>query len=157
MPVGERPGEATLQSLRVQGLRWALWKPFPSSDLCFGAGLALQTNDPGDPRQELRVPCSRPIVVEAGGRKRAAVLRDLSPTGAFVAFADALQMDEPLLLRVRLPDGEFPLPGRVAWRRSERSPGAGADGVGLRFDPLDEEATEALRSFVSGRIDAFRI
>ena len=157
LPVGDRPDEATLESLRVQGLRWALWKPFQPADLHFAATLALQTHDPGDARREVRVPCARPVVLQTGGRERAAVLRDLSATGAYLHFADTLAAGSALELRLRLGDVEHRLPGRVAWS----SPGAekqhGDEGVGIQFDPLDPSALEALRDFVSRKIDSYRL
>jgi hypothetical protein len=157
MPVGERPAMEALDSLRIQGLRWALWKPFHASELRFGVGLALQTNDPGDPRRDLRVPCSRPVVLETAGRERAVVLRDVSASGALLAFADTLKPDDPCVLRLRLAGGELRLPGRVAWSSADRSQGPGVGGIGIHFDSLDEKPAEALRSFVGERIDSFRI
>jgi len=155
VPIGELPEEKVAASFRVQGLRWAIRNPARSADVCLGVRLALQSNDPSDPRRDFRVPCSRPVVLEAGGRELAAVVRDLSTRGAFLVFGNALKPGQPVVLRLRLPAGGLRIPGHVAWKRGRGE--RGDEGIGIQFDPLDDGALTAISRLVEARIDAFRL
>ncbi|MBK6803148.1 MAG: PilZ domain-containing protein [Novosphingobium sp.] len=94
------------------------------------------------PRRQIRLKLELPVMVEAHGIARAAVLRDLSQQGALIESDFVLALRQPLLIEAH---GLPPLAGRVRWRRGT------AHGVvfhtGFR---LDELATLAARLHSEG-------
>lgn len=83
------------------------------------------------PRRHIRLKLALPVMVEARGIVRPALLRDLSQQGALIESETVLALRQPLLIEAR---GLAPLAGRVRWRRGV------AHGVvfhtGFRLDEL---------------------
>ena len=96
------------------------------------------------PRRQIRLKLQLPILVEARGITRGALLRDLSQHGALIESDIVLALRQPLLIEA---EGLPPLAGRVRWRRGT------AHGVvfhtGFR---LDELATLAARLQLAGLV-----
>ncbi len=94
------------------------------------------------PRRHIRLKLELPVLVEAHGIARPALLRDLSQQGALIESETVLALRQPLLIEA---SGLPPLAGRVRWRRGI------AHGVvfhtGFR---LDELATLAARLQAAG-------
>jgi uncharacterized protein (TIGR02266 family) len=69
--------------------------------------------------------------------------------GVFVSTWRELEVGSEVLLELSLPNGRASARGFVMWRRdaSDSSP----PGVGVAFDPLDDEGKELVRQFCEQR------
>jgi hypothetical protein len=78
-----------------------------------------------------------------GGGSRPARITDLSEGGCFVDAIGEAYIGEPLMLRVKLPDGTWlELNGEIAHQMQPV-------GFGVRFVNLSDEQCEQLRSFIA--------
>ena len=97
-------------------------------------------------REKPRAPFEGWVEISAGGQRRLATARDLSPAGIGIELPGApLALALALICEFALPGISLPLAldGHVAWVRGSR--------LGVRFDDVDPGLEELLENHVAGR------
>ena len=158
VPAGERPDDATLESLRSQGVRWVLRLPDEDRAVRFVVTSAMSETDATEIRFYLRLPTELKGSVQHGSLERPCEIRNLSPGGALVAMEPLFPVGSRIMLRLGLDNSSLSLCARVAWSTEctgvhpvETSP-----VMGISFDDLDPEARDVLSRFLEGEIQRFR-
>ena len=156
---GPRPDDAAVEALRAAGLRWGLWEPFTPVELRFLATLAIWEGSDSELRIEPRVPASLRASITSEGKTRPVVVRDLTPSGAF------LEMDSPpppggkVGLEIALPSGSIQIVAVVRWVRatSQTEPVELPAGAGVEFAPPRPAEAEALRAQMTAAMSRFQL
>jgi hypothetical protein len=155
--VGEKLADKLIESLREQGLAFALWSPYQPAELAFAVRLLLHTLAAEERRTQIRVPLGRPArVVDATG-EQACVVRDVSLGGVFAAMPKPLATGTELTVTFRLPSGEISARGIVAWNTDEKGPHQGHLGMGISFAALPPDAQQSITRFVEYRAEQFKL
>ena len=159
VPAGERPDDATLESLRCEGLRWALWLPDEDRAVRFVVTAAMSETDATEIRFDLRVPTELEGSVQRGPLDRPCAIRNLSQGGALVALEPLVPVESRITLRLGLGDASLSLRARVAWSTdcSEALPPEPGPVMGVCFDDVDAEARGALLRFLTEQLQRFRL
>jgi len=159
VPAGERPDDATLESLRSDGVRWALRLPDEDRAVRFVVTSAMSETDGTEIRFYLRLPTELQGSVQHGSLERPCEIRNLSPGGALVAMEPLFPVGSRIMLRLGLENASLSLCARVAWSTEctgvhpvETSP-----VMGVSFDDVDPEARDVLSRFLEGEIQRFRL
>lgn len=158
VPAGERPDDATLESLRSKDVRWALWLPDDDRAVRFVVTSAMSETDATEIRFYLRLPTELEGNVQRGPLERPCEIRNLSPGGALVATEPLFPVGSRIMLHLDLGNASLSLCARVAWSTEctgvhpvETSP-----VMGVSFDDVDPEARDVLSRFLEGEIRRFR-
>jgi hypothetical protein len=156
---GERPDEASVESLRSQGVRWALWTQDDDREVRFVVTAAMSETDGAEVRVDLRMPTEFEGSVQRGPLDRPCVIRDLSGGGALVALDPPVPPGSRITLRLAAGDSSLSLQARVAWTTEDAEADAVAPGpaMGVRFEDVDPEARGALLRFLTGKLQRFRL
>jgi hypothetical protein len=157
LPVGPPIGDADVQALHREGLRWALWEPFTPWELRFAVTMVLAVSDPNEMRLEKRVPCSIEVDVIADSRTSPARLTDLSTGGACVQIGHPHKPESVVGLRGTLGGRAVSLPARVAWRSGPQSPSWRDREMGVSFERIDLGVLELLRQEMDRALERFRL
>lgn len=157
VPVGERPDDDTVESLRSQGVRWALWTPDDNRALRFVAKAAMSETDFTETRFGLRVPSELEARVQRGPFDRPCVIRDLSESGALVALDPLVPEGGRITLCLDVGDRSLSLRAKVAWSTefTEAPPDEPSPVMGVQFENVDTEAQGALLRFLAGELQRF--
>ena len=78
---------------------------------------------------------------------------DVAKGGLFVATYRPLEIGTKLDISLGMPNGAVKARGRIVWKREAHE--GMAPGVGIAFESLEDEAREAIASFVSARPPLF--
>jgi hypothetical protein len=159
VPTGERPDDATVESLRSEGVRWALWTPDDDRALRFVVTAAMSETDFTEARFNLRVPTDLAGSVQRGPLDRPCVIHNLCESGALVALDPVVPVQGRITLRLGVGDASLSLRARVAWstESSEVYPPEPSPGMGVRFDDVDAESRSALSRILAAELQRFRL
>jgi hypothetical protein len=159
VPVGESPEKGAVESLRSQGVRWALWTTEDDRALRFVVKAAMSETDSAETRLGLRVPSEFEGSLQRGPLDRPCVIRDLSEGGALVALDPLVPEGGRITLRFDVGDRSLSLRAKVAWSTECTEPHPDEPGpvMGIRFDDVDGEARDALSRFLAGELQRFRL
>jgi hypothetical protein len=150
VPVGDRPDDEAVDSLRAQGLRWALWSPFGDRELRFAARAAISETDDTEIRFDLRVPTELAGRLGDGDDEAPCEICDLSESGAQVVAAGPAAKGARLRLGLDLGEGRLDLDAVVVWSRpcGDAPEGDGRVRMGICFSEPDRDAVAALSAFL---------
>ena len=159
VPAGERPDDATLESLLSQGVRWALWLPDDERAVRFVVASAMSETDDAEIRFDLRAPTDLEGRLQRGPLDRPCRIRDLSPGGALVALDPPVPVGSHITLHFRLGDASLSLPATVVWSRDLTGLQVPAPSpvMGVRFDEVGPEDRSALSRFLASEIHRYRL
>jgi hypothetical protein len=159
VPAGERPDDATLESLRVEGVRWALWLPDDDRAVRFVVMAAMSETDHTEIRFDLRVPTELEGSVQRGPLDRPCEIRNLSQGGALIALDPLVPVESRITLRFEVGDATLSLRAKVAWstESTEVCPVEASPVMGIRFDDVDPEARGALSHFLAKQLQRFHL
>jgi hypothetical protein len=156
---GERPDDATVESLRSQGVRWALWSADDARAMRFVVTAAMSETDASEIRFELRVPTELEASLQRGPLDRPCVIRDLSTGGALVGLDPLVPTGSRIKLRIGVGDASLSLSARVVWSTEcaeVQRPDSGPV-MGIRFDDVDPEARAALLGFLAEETQRYQL
>lgn len=159
VPVGERPDDGSVESLRSEGVRWALWNPEDDRALRFVVTTAISETDATETRTELRVPTRLEAVVLRGPLERPSEILNLNDTGALVAIDPPLPAGGRIKLRLSLGEEALTLGGKVMWSTEHPEVHTIEAGsvVGIRFEEVDPDDRAALMRFLTRELERFRL
>jgi hypothetical protein len=159
VPAGERPDDATVESLRSQDVRWALWTLDDDRTVRFVVTAAMSETDDAEIRFDLRVPIDLEGSVQRGPLDRPCQIRNLSEGGALVALEPLVPVGSRITIHLDLGDASLSLRAKVAWstESNEAQPTEANPVMGLRFDDVDPEARGALSRFLAGQLRRFHL
>ena len=159
VPAGERPDDATLESLRCEGLRWALWLPDEDRAVRFVVTAVMSETDTTEIRFDLRVPTELEGSVQRGPLDRPCVIRNLSQGGALVALEPLVPTGSRVTLCLGVGDESLSLRAKVVWstERTQVNPPEPDPVMGVCFDDIDPDARGALSRFLAGQLQRFRL
>jgi hypothetical protein len=154
---GERPDDDAVESLRAQGVRWALWTLDDDRDARFVVTAAMSETDADEVRSNLRMPTELEGGVQRGPLDRPCVIRDLSAAGALVALDPPVSPGSRVTLRIAVGESSLTLRARVAWSSEYAEAPALAPGpaMGVRFEDVDAEARDVLVRFLAKQLERF--
>jgi Tfp pilus assembly protein PilZ len=156
---GPQPAVATLAALRRDGVRFALWKGFHDADLRFTLNAALYDETRGHTRPLPRVPASLVARVKSAAGEKAAMLYNLSTSGAFVETARPGMPGGQIALTVEFPDGPLTTRAQVVFANvpgNLQRPNLPL-GMGVRFIEISDAAAQRIAKFVAERSRAYEI
>jgi len=156
---GERPDDTTVESLRSEGVRWALWKLDDDRAARFVVTAAMSETDSTELRFDLRVPTELEGSLQRGPLDRPCVIRDLSVGGALVAIEPLVPMGSRIKLSLGVGSTSLSLRAKVVWS-TESAEVAGAESspvMGVQFDDLEPEGRAALLRFLAEELQRFRL
>jgi len=159
LPAGERPDDATVESLRSQDVRWALWTLDDDRAVRFAVTAAMSETDATEIRFDLRVPTELEGSVQRGPLDRRCQIRNLSEGGALVALEPLVPVGSHITIHLDLGDAPLSLRATVAWSTESigAHPAETDPVMGLRFDDVDPEARGALSRFLAGQLRRFHL
>ena len=159
VPAGEQPDDATVESLRSQGVRWALWTPGDDRAVRFVVTAAMSETDSTETRFNLRMPSELEGSVLRATLDRPCVIRNLSESGALVALDPLVPVGSRITLRLGVGDASLSLHGKVTWstESAEVYPPEPTPVMGVRFHDVDPEAQTALSLFLAEELQHFRL
>jgi hypothetical protein len=159
VPAGKRPDDATLESLRCEGVRWALWLPDDDRAVRFVVTAAMSETDATEIRFDLRVPTELEGSVQRGPLDRPCEIRNLSRGGALVALEPLVPVGSRITLRLGVGDAPLSLCAKVAWSTecTEVHPPEPSPVMGVCFDDVDPEARGALLRFLGEQLERFHL
>lgn len=157
VPVGAPLPEAQQDELCRRGLRWALWRPFETTDLRFVVAKVLSETDPEEFRFDVRVPCSIPARVEAPTATEGVRVTDLSIGGCFASLPRPMAQNSRVTLRLDLDGEPTAIRGRVAWCTGPSTPEWRDSGMGIEYLEVEDAARPALERQIAGWVGRFRI
>jgi hypothetical protein len=159
VPVGERPDDASVESLHREGIRWALWNQEDERALRFVVTAAISETDASETRFELRVPTKLEGTVHRGSLDRRSVILNLNETGALVALDPPVPAGGRIKLRLGIGDEALSLGGRVVWSTEDPEVQTVEAGpvMGVRFEDVDLEDRAALMRFLAKELERFRL
>ena len=156
---GTQPGPSGIASLKRDGVRYALWKGFHDADLRFTLNSALYDETRGQTRPALRVPASLVARVKSSSGEKAAMLYNLSTTGAFVETARPGMPGGRITLTIEFSDGPMTTPASVVFanvpgnlQRSNLPL-----GMGVKFESMDASVAERVSKYVDERARAYEL
>ncbi len=159
VPVGERPDDGIVASLRGSGVRWALWTQDDDRALRFVVTTAVSETDATETRSDLRVPTQLDGVVHRASLDRPSVILNLNDSGALVALDPPVPAGGRIKLALGVGDEALSLSGRVIWSTEnpevqtvETSP-----VMGVRFEDVDLDDRAALMRFLAKELERFRL
>jgi hypothetical protein len=159
VPVGERPDESIVKSLRCEGVRWALWNQADERALRFVVTAAISETDTSETRSDLRVPTKLVGIVHRGSLDRPSVILNLNEGGALVALDPPVPAGGRIKLRLGIGDDALSLSGRVVWSTEHAEVQTVEDSpvMGVRFENVDLEDRAALIRFLAKELERFRL
>jgi hypothetical protein len=159
VPVGERPDDGSVESLRSEGVRWALWKPEDDRALRFVVTTAVSETDAAETRTELRVPTQLGGVLYRGCLERPSVILNLNDTGALVELDPPVPAGGRIKLRLDLGGEALTLGARVIWSTEHPEVHTVEAGpvMGVRFEEVDPDDRAALMRFLTKELERFRL
>lgn len=157
--VGPPDDRNVLRALRDRSLSWVLREPYDAAEFRFVVSAALSTEDKLDPRAGLRVPIALPATITHAGRELAALARNLSIGGAYLALAEPLAPSTAIRVAIGLGDRSLSLEATVVYSQTQGVPGRAVreSGMGIAFRAADEPIRAALAAFIAERIGCFRL
>lgn len=156
---GAQPSAAGLSALRRDGVRFGLWKGFHDADLRFTLNAALYDETRGQLRPALRVPASLVARVKSSVGEKAAMLYNLSTTGAFVETSRPGMPGGRLSLTIEFPDGAVETAASVVFANvpgNLQKPNLPL-GMGVRFVGTAPAAAERIAKYVAERARGYEI
>jgi hypothetical protein len=152
MIVGEQPEGAWRSPLREAGVTWVLWAPFDDNELRFLVSSAMARPESLSARKDTRIPANLSVWIRAGSRRDVGVLSNLSARGAYIELAEPLPVGASMRIEFELPPERFRLFARVV----HSAPDANGSpllrgGVGVCFDPIDNDTARLIRETVEER------
>ncbi len=159
VPVGERPDDGMVESLRSEGVRWALWNPEDDRALRFVVTTAISETDATETRTELRVPTQLEGLVLRGPLERPSVIVNLNDSGALVEIDPPLPAGSRIKLRLDLGGEALTLGGKVIWTTEHPEVHTIEAGpvVGIRFQDVEPDDRAALMRFLTKELERFRL
>jgi hypothetical protein len=156
---GPQPGAAAIGALKRDGVRYALWKGFHDADLRFTLNAALYDDTRGQMRPALRVPASLVARVRSGAGEKAAMLYNLSTSGAFIETTRPGMPGGRITLTVEFPDGAVTIGANVVFANvpgNLQKPNLPL-GMGVKFVGVDARAAERIAKFVTEKARSYEL
>ncbi len=159
VPAGPSLDEATVESLRSEGIRWALWQLDDDRAARFVVTSAMSETDPAEIRFDLRVPTELLASVKRGPLDRPCVIRNLSTGGARVELDPPVPVGSRITLGLGMNGASHTLGAKVMWstESAEEQPAGRNPAMGVQFQDLDPEARTALLRFLTEKLRRFRL
>jgi hypothetical protein len=159
VPAGERPDSSTVDALRLEGVRWALWNGEDDRALRFVVTTAISETDAGEIRTNLRVPTELEGIVQRGPLDRPGVILNLSEGGALVGLDPLVPEGARIKLRFDVGNPLLTHSARVVWSTelSEIGTVEAMPVMGIRFEEVELEDRHALIRFLSEQLRRFRV
>lgn len=157
VPAGPRPVEKRLESLRAQGLRWALWNTEDDSAVRFVVSAAMSETDDDEIRFDLRVPTRIEGVASRGPLNRPCVIENLSDGGAMVALDPPSSVGGRIQLAFEIDGESLSLPAKVMWSSeasAKKNPDT-APTMGVEFGEIDTDVLLVLQTFLGRERKAY--
>lgn len=157
--VGPEPDPAVRSALREAGVHRALWEPFDDGSLRFVVSEELTDPEELGARIEPRVPTTLFARIQVGGRRKEALVYNLSASGVYLETPRPSMRGAHIRVELPLPDGEVEAEALVVYTNV---PGnlhrpLLPFGMGARFTDLDPTHAERLRSYVHERLHRFEV
>lgn len=154
VPAGSQPTNAVLESLRAQGLRWALWTPEDDRALRFVVSAAMSETDDDEIRFDLRVPTEIEAMASRGPLQRPCKIRNLSDAGAMVELDPPVSVGGRIELAFSVEDRPLLLPAKVMWSTESRNSRkrdtpAVTSAMGVEFTDIDPDVTAMLQGYLT--------
>ena len=156
---GPQPSAAGISALKRDGVRFALWKGFHDADLRFTLNAALYDETRGQLRPALRVPASLVARVKSGAGEKAAMLYNLSTTGAFVETTRPGMPGGRVTLTIEFSDGPLETLASVVFANvpgNLQKPNLPL-GMGVKFVDIAAPAAQRIAKFVSEKARGYEI
>lgn len=156
---GPQPSAAAIAALKRDGVRYALWKGFHDSDLRFTLNAALYDETRGQLRPALRVPASLVARVRSGAGEKAAMLYNLSTTGAFVETTRPGLPGGRVTLLIEFPDGAVETEGSVVFANvpgNLQKPNLPI-GMGIKFTGTQPAAAQRIAKYVAEKARGYEL
>jgi hypothetical protein len=159
VPAGQPLDDASLESLRSQGVRWALWKLDDDRTARFVVTAAMSETDTTEIRYELRVPTELLASLKRGPLDRPCVIRDLSTGGALVELDPPVPVRSRITLRLGMGGATLALDAKVMWstESAEETPPGLTPAMGVQFEGVDSETRARLLRFLAEKLQRFRL
>jgi hypothetical protein len=157
--VGRRPAPPDLEELRRAGVELCLWEPFDEGALRFVLNQAHNPAPSGTARKALRAPTRMLARVFSGTGQKAALVNNLSETGAFLETHHPTAERGRIRVELQLPIGTVTLDARVV---TTNVPGNLRNvsmplGMGVEFIDVPEQTRRALAEHVEALAANFRL
>jgi hypothetical protein len=156
---GAQPNAAALAALKRDGVRYGLWRGFHDADLRFTLNAALYDETRGQLRPALRVPASLIARVRSAAGEKAAMLYNVSATGAFVETARPSMPGGRISLTIEFPDGPIETPANVVFANvpgNLQKPNLPL-GMGVKFAGISPAAAERVAKYVAERVRGYEL
>jgi Tfp pilus assembly protein PilZ len=151
VPAGARPPDTQIESMRVQGLRWALWNTDNDRALRFVVSAAMSETHDDEIRFDLRVPTVIEATASRGPLNRPCLIQSLSNGGAVVALDPPVSVGGRVELAFEIAGESLALPAKVMWS-SEADANKNPDvepAMGVEFGEIETGALGHIESFLS--------
>jgi hypothetical protein len=156
---GTEPNAAAIAGLKRDGVRFALWKGFHDADLRFTLNEALYDETRGEMRPSPRVPASLMARVRSGAGEKAAMLYNLSTTGAFIETTRPGVPGGRITLTIEFPDGAVETQAQVVFANvpgNLQKPNLPL-GMGVRFSGIAAPAAQRIAKYVAEKARGYEI
>jgi hypothetical protein len=156
---GVQPGASLIGALRREGVRYALWKGFHDADLRFTLNAALYDDTRGEIRPALRVPASLVARVKSGAGEKAAMLYNLSTTGAFIETARPGLPGGRITLTIEFPDGAVTSAASVVFANvpgNLQKPNLPL-GMGVKLVGVDAQTADRIAKYVTEKARSYEL
>ena len=156
---GTQPNAAAIAALKRDGVRFALWKGFHDADLRFTLNDALYDETRGEMRPLPRVPASLMARVRSGAGEKAAMLYNISTTGAFIETTRPGIPGARVTLTIEFPDGAVETQAQVVFTNvpgNLQKPNL-PSGMGVRFSGVAAGAAERIAKYVAEKARGYEI
>jgi hypothetical protein len=156
---GAQPNPSTIAALKRDGVRFALWRGFHDADLRFTLNSALYDETRGQLRPALRVPASLVARVRSGAGEKAAMLYNLSTTGAFVETPRPGMPGGRIQLAIDFPDGPLEIAATVIFTNvpGNLQKANLPVGMGVKFVGADGPAGQRIAKYVADKARAYEL
>jgi hypothetical protein len=156
---GAQPNPASIAALKRDGVRFALWKGFHDADLRFTLNSALYDETRGQLRPSLRVPASLMARVRSGAGEKAAMLYNLSTTGAFVETPRPGMPGGSIQLAIDFPDGTLDAAAVVVFTNvpGNLQKANLPVGMGVKFVSIPAAVSQRIAKYVAEKARAYEL
>lgn len=156
---GAQPGPSVIAALKRDGARYALWKGFHDADLRFTLNAALYDETRGQKRPALRVPASLVARVKSAAGEKAAMLYNLSTTGAFVETTRPGMPGGRITLTIEFSDGPVTTLASVVFANvpgNLQKPNLPL-GMGVKYTGIETSVAERIAKYVSEKARSYEL